>query len=345
MWSGRRYTRRVTRRYRFRHVDVFTDRPFLGNPLAVFPEADGLSDAEMQALARELNLSETSFVLPPTDEGRAAGADYRMRIFTPGSEIPFAGHPSIGTAWVLADEGRFSLTPGRTEIRQEVAIGVLPLSLEIQPAAGVADDADKPRLGEITMTQGPPELTRRLTPDEIDELCEALEVNQAQLGWRAADGRPVSVSQAPPAVASTGLPFLVVPFRDPRMVADLDEERSDEVGRVAEYYDCESAALIAPGSSGLVADADVHARVFVRPLLAIGEDAATGSAAGPVAVYLGRLAGARSTTHRVVIEQGVEMGRVSRLVAEVDFDANRQPREVRVSGTTVPILEGWVTLS
>src|SRR3989304_6218653 len=118
----------MSRRFRFRQVDVFTDRPLHGNPLAVFPEAEGLSDAEMQGLAREMNCSETTFVLPPTDAGSARGADYRLRIFTPGVELPFAGHPSIGTAWVLADEGRFALTTPRTEIRQELAIGARPLS-------------------------------------------------------------------------------------------------------------------------------------------------------------------------------------------------------------------------
>src|SRR5918992_3739585 len=121
----------MARRLRFRQVDVFTDRPLAGNPLAVFLEAEGLGDTEMQALAREMNLSETTFVLPPTDEGRAAGANYRMRIFTPARELPFAGHPSIGTAWVQADEGRLGLPrDGVTEIRQELLAGVLPLSIE-----------------------------------------------------------------------------------------------------------------------------------------------------------------------------------------------------------------------
>src|ERR671915_279405 len=112
----------MARRLRFRQVDVFTDRPLAGNPLAIFPEAEGLSDAEMQSLAREMNLSETTFVLPPTDEGRAAGADYRMRIFTPARELPFAGHPTIGTAWLQADEGRLTApADGICLARQEIA--------------------------------------------------------------------------------------------------------------------------------------------------------------------------------------------------------------------------------
>ena len=123
----------VARRYRFRQVDVFTDRPLAGNPLAVFLDAAGLDDAEMQALAREMNLSETCFVVPVTATGRDGGADYRLRIFTPGRELPFAGHPSIGTAWVMTDEGHVPLRVPLTTLRQEVAIGVLPITLAVLP--------------------------------------------------------------------------------------------------------------------------------------------------------------------------------------------------------------------
>ena len=100
-------TRQVSRKFRFRQVDVFTDRPLHGNPLAVFLEADGMTDDEMQSVASEMMLSETTFVVQPSAEGAAAGADYRVRIFTPTMELPFAGHPSIGTAWALAEAGRF----------------------------------------------------------------------------------------------------------------------------------------------------------------------------------------------------------------------------------------------
>ena len=110
---ARTYTEGVGRRFRFVQVDVFTDTPLHGNPLAVFLDADGLSEVEMQGLAREMNLSETVFVLPVTDGRAAERAGSRLRIFTPGMELPFAGHPSIGAAWVLADEGRIPMT-GRT---------------------------------------------------------------------------------------------------------------------------------------------------------------------------------------------------------------------------------------
>ena len=117
-----------TRRHAFVQVDVFTDRPFGGNPLAVVLEGRGLSDGEMQAIAREMNVSETSFVLPPTRRRGAA----RVRIFTPSLELAFAGHPTVGTAWVLASHGR--LAPGTTRFALEEGIGPVPVELEGDPA-------------------------------------------------------------------------------------------------------------------------------------------------------------------------------------------------------------------
>jgi len=332
----------MTRRFRFRQVDVFTDRPLHGNPLAVFPEADGLTDEEMQGLAREMNISETAFVLRPTDAGRKAGADYRLRIFTPGLELPFAGHPSIGAAWVLADEGRFPLKSPRTDVRQELAIGVLPLSLGVEPPAKGEPKGAPSRLGEVTMIQGHPEELHRFEPDDVADLCEALEVSTSSIGWR-----PLGHSlrtKAPPAVISTGLPHLIVPFADRDVMADIDHERREYVAEVCRSYDCDSAALVSAGNSGAIADADVSVRVFDAGSFKIDADPATGAAAGPIAVFLGRVAGVKGTTFRLVIEQGVEVGRPSRLVAEVDFSSDGRPREVRVSGNVVPVIDGWVTL-
>lgn len=329
----------MTRRFPFRQVDVFTDRPLAGNPLAVFTDATGLTDAEMQSLAREMNLSETTFVFPPSVVGAAAGAAYSMRIFTPGQELPVAGHPSLGTAWVLAVAGRFPLVSPRTEIRHEVAIGVLPLSLEVRPARG--DEPPEARIGLVTMVQGVPELIQVIDPEELEELAEALEIGMPYLRWKPKRGSP---SKSPAAVISTGLPFLIVPVEDRAMLEDVSNERSHQVADFAASYGADSAALVAPGNSGVVPDADVHVRVFVHPRQGITEDPATGSAAGPIAVYLGRLAKTRAKTYRLVIEQGVEVGRPSRLIAEVDFDEGGHPGEVRVSGDVTPVLEGWVEL-
>lgn len=323
----------MVRRFRYRQVDVFTDRPLAGNPLAVFPEAEGLDDDEMQALAREMNISETCYVLPPTAAGTEAGADYRLRIFTPTLELPFAGHPSIGAAWVLADEGRFELRAPATEVRQEIAIGVLPLRL--QPAGR--------SVGLVTMTQGRVEDLHHLDEDETWELCEALEVATDALGWPAGGSRR-SRTPAVPMVISTGLPHLIVPFLDRAVMMDVEHELREHVAEVGSSWGCESAALVAPGNSGAIADADVCVRIFDADVMGIGADPATGAAAGPICVYLGQLADARETTHRVVIEQGVELGRASRLLAEADFGPDGRPGEVRVAGEVVPLIEGWVTL-
>ena len=309
-------------------MDVFTDTPLQGNPLAVFPDADDLSDDEMQSIAREMMLSETSFVMRATAEGAAAGANYRLRIFTPTVELPFAGHPSIGAAWVLAADGRLPLGDGQTRVHQEVPIGVLAL--------------DMSRSGEITLSMAEPEVIYRVPADELDELAETLEVRSSELRW---PGKVEKGGQRrAPAIISCGLPYLVVPISRLDLLADLDSGRALALARFAETYGADSAALVAPGRSGAVPDADVHVRVLSDPRTGTSEDAATGSAAGPICVFLGYLAGRRDAAHRVVIEQGVEMGRPSRLVAEVDFDVHGEPTAARVSGTVVPVAEGWLEL-
>lgn len=325
----------MVRRFRLRQVDVFTDRPLAGNPLAVFPEAAGLSAAEMQALAAEMNLSETAFVLPPTPGGRAAGAAYRVRIFMPRRELPFAGHPVVGTAWVLADEGRLDLTGPRTEVRNELGVGVLPLT--------VARDPDG-RPGLVTMTQGQPRLGARLSEPEQRELAAALGVGLDDFGWIGPGGLPLTAAEAPPRLISTGLPYLVVPFRDRRVLAGVATERGAAATAIARRYDSDSVALVGPGTSGAIPDADVHVRVLCDPVSGVLEDPATGSAAGPIAVYLGVLAGTQDAGRRLIIEQGIEIGRPSRLEVSVAFDAAGAPAGVRLSGRVVPILAGTVSL-
>jgi trans-2,3-dihydro-3-hydroxyanthranilate isomerase len=134
------------RKVPFTQVDVFTSRPFVGNPLAVFWDAEGLTGEQMQLIAREMNLSETTFVLPPTDKK----ATYRMRIFTPAQELPYAGHPSVGTAFLLARQGRFKTKPPTTRVFQEVPAGVLPLDIETAKDGSIT---------AVWTTQGPPSRT------------------------------------------------------------------------------------------------------------------------------------------------------------------------------------------
>ena len=324
----------MARRYRFRQVDVFTDRPLAGNPLAVFPIADGLTDAEMQAIGREMNLSETTFVLPPSEAGLAAGASYRLRIFTPGTELPFAGHPVIGTAWVLADEHRFPLVGPAVEVSQELAIGVLPLAIEVRDG----------HPGAVQMTQGTPHLLEALDPADVPALAAALGVSSDSLGWTDADGTSYDADRVPPRVVTTGLPYLVVPFRDLATLAAVRSEANAAAAAVARRCGSDSVALVAPGNAGAVPDADVHVRVLVDPAVGIQEDPGTGSAAGPIAVYLGTLGGAQDERRQLIIEQGVEIGRPSRLEVEVSFYSEGTARSVRLTGRTVPVLEGWLEL-
>jgi trans-2,3-dihydro-3-hydroxyanthranilate isomerase len=314
-------------------VDVFTDTQLLGNPLAVFVAADrpeeggaGLSDDEMQALARELNLSETCYITPPM----RAGSAFRLRIFTPRMELPYAGHPVIGAAWVAADEGVIPLTDTE-HFAVELAAG--PVDLRVERGSGG-------RPGDVTVIRADAEILQRLDEDELAELCEALEVPQNEVGWRSGGRR----RKARPMVISTGLPHLIVPFVDRAVMLDVDHERRQAVAEICQSLGVDSAALVAPGNSGTIADADVSVRLFDAGSLGIDADPATGAAAGPICVFLGLLAPTRDATHQVVIEQGTEIGRPSRLRAAADFDTDGNVTEVRVTGSVVPVSEGWVTL-
>jgi trans-2,3-dihydro-3-hydroxyanthranilate isomerase len=321
----------MARALRFRQVDVFADRPLAGNPLAVFLDADGLTDAEMQGLAREMNLSETTFVLRPTPAGREAGASFRLRIFMPAIELPFAGHPVIGSAWVLADEGRLKYAGPSTVVRVELGVGTLPVELSSDPA-GTVD--------LITMTQGEPQVLAVLGPEERTELVEALGISTADLGWIAPDGTAYDAAAAPPSVVTTGFPYLVVPLRGTGVLGGLTAQRgASAAALITPRYGTDSLALVV-GDATRTDEAAARVRVFCDPGTGILEDPATGSAAGPIGVVLGLLAGARATRRRLVIEQGVELGRPSRLEVLVDFGADGAPQLVRVAGRTVPILEG-----
>lgn len=298
----------------FEQVDVFTERPFAGNPLCVVPDGTGLSPEQMQAIAREMNLSETTFVLPPTDPQAA----YWMRIFTPAKEIPFAGHPSVGTAYVMASAGRFPLREPITRIYQQVGIGTLPLDIEVVNA--------KP--GRVIMTQGKPSfgpVLRDWTP-----IAEALGV----------DASTLANSALPAQVVSTGLAHLMVPLPD-----------LDTAGRLRPNVTLLDALLQTSGALGCFAfclqatapDTLVHARMFA-PGAGVPEDPATGSAAGPLGAYLAVHGILPKTQTAFVLEQGIEMGRPSRLWVEVIRDATGMPTTLRVGGTTVPVIRGTIEM-
>jgi trans-2,3-dihydro-3-hydroxyanthranilate isomerase len=304
------------RRVCFIQVDVFTRRPFGGNPLAVFHQAEGLTADEMQHLAQEMNLSESTFVLP----SRAPGADFKVRIFTPTSELRFAGHPVVGTHWALAHLGRVDLREPVTKVCFELGVGVLPADLHV--AGG--------RVERVVMTQDRPSFHAVL--EDVGELAAALGLSPQAI---AETGLPVQI-------VSTGIPQMMVPVRClaevQRLAADrLDVATLTRVCRAART-DCVMVFSLETESSA----AAVHTRMFA-PSLGVPEDPATGSANGALGAYLvgHRAVPVTEPTTYITSEQGLELGRPSALYVEVDSRAG-EVTGVRVGGEVVAMAEGEV---
>ncbi len=289
-------------------VDVFTDRRFGGNPLAVFPDATGLSDAEMQALAAEFNLSETTFVLPPADFAHTA----RVRIFNRTAEMPFAGHPNVGTAFVLAQQGR-----GRDGVLlfEEIA-GLVRISVE-RDSTGVVRGA--------TIAAPQPLSLGPTLPPAIVAPCA---------GLRTAD---ILTTTHQPVQASVGNPFVIAEVSPPalgRAAPDLAAFR-DALARNPALNDRYALYLYARDPQGTT----IRARMFA-PLAGTWEDPATGSAATPLAALL--LSFTQDERGRFEIHQGIEMGRPSVLRTT----AERTPEGIRatVAGNCVEVLRGEALL-
>ncbi|HYM39039.1 MAG TPA: PhzF family phenazine biosynthesis protein [Thermoplasmata archaeon] len=298
--------------YDFWRVDVFTDKPLQGNPLAVFPRATGLSREEMEGITREMNLSETTFVFPPTNPA----AHYRNRIFTPGGEIPFAGHPSLGTAYVAALEGLVPKPEGRSVVYQELEIGVLPLELFIENG----------QIQKVVMTQGEPSVGRSLT--SVEGLAKALSVRPRDLGK----------GKLKPQVASTGIPSLQVPMRSLAAVQGIDYDMR-ELGKFLAKLGPHHLAYVFSFETTDPA-VQVHARAF-SPQDAIREDPATGSAAGACGTYLA--ANGALPAPSFVIEQGLEMKHASRIEVSVEAEG-KVPKAVKVGGRVTPLIRGSLRL-
>jgi trans-2,3-dihydro-3-hydroxyanthranilate isomerase len=275
-------------------VDVFTDRAFTGNPLAVVLGADDLTTAQLQSLAAEFNLSETAFPLPATDPG----ADYRLRIFTPATELPFAGHPSVGAAWLLRELGRV----GTGRVVQECGAGLLPLDV----------GADV-----VTLTGGTPSVGDAL---DVAAFCTAVGLV------------PDDAAGTPVRWAGTGIEF--------GFLHVVDE---GSVGRATP----DLRAVAALGGAGVsvfsYAGGRAHARVFAAGA-GVPEDPATGSAALGLGVWLvasGLLDADGTSTY--VVEQGVEMGRPSRLDCTVTAVGGRAV-SATVAGRVVPVGQGRIAV-
>ncbi len=297
--------------FRFFTADVFTDRIFGGNQLAVFTDARGLDSATMQQIAREMNLSETVFVFPAaTPRGTRA-----LRIFTPGGELPFAGHPTVGAAFVLASVGEIPVTGESTRIVFEEGVGPVEVMIRFEDGRPVFSQLTAARLPE----EGPAPPSREL-------LADVLSLDAAQI--KRNDRRPRCFS--------CGVPFLFVTVSD---LAALGQARPNMAvwnRRLGGYVASEIYVV-----SEEAGDADVRARMF-GPSLGIPEDPATGSAAAALAGYLAPKNAADGVLRWTVL-QGVEMGRPSTLKVEADI-TNSAISAVRVGGSSVMVTEGVLRL-
>lgn len=300
----------MSRSYRYLHYDVFTDQLFGGNQLAVFLDGRGLAASAMQAVANEMNFSETTFVLPPEQHG----TDFRLRIFTPASEMPMAGHPTIGSAFALARAG--VLEPSRTGFVFGLGLGPTPVSLTWHGSD----------LAFACMTQLLPTFSEPIANPA--GAAGALGLPQAAV---AGTGLPVQV-------VSCGVPYLIIPLATRRAV----DNAASNFEAIDTFFRAEGVA-----ASGVFLfshergsdKATVYSRMFA-PELGVAEDPATGSASGPLGCYLVR--------HKVVAPdkagailnlQGVKMGRPSHVHVSIGVEKD-DITSVRVGGGAVLAGEG-----
>ena len=304
--------------YRYVTVDVFTGVRFGGNQLAVVLDARGLSDADMLAVTREFGYSETTFVLPPADADNTA----QVRIFTVGGEVPFAGHPNVGTGWVLANEGALFGRPVGDRLRFEELAGLVPVDILRDGGALIGARLEAPQR---------PTIGRAFDPALVAPAA----------GLAAAD---IVVAAHPPVESSVGLGFICVEVAS---LEALGRAQGDRValGRLAAASGVARDDLMmlyiytrATGEAGLL-----RARMFALEL-GLAEDAATGSAAGALGGLLATLAaraGAADGELAWRIDQGVEMGRPSRLDVGAQLAGGAVTR-VTVAGSCVPVMRGEI---
>jgi trans-2,3-dihydro-3-hydroxyanthranilate isomerase len=289
---------------RYVTVDVFTDRMFGGNPLAVVLDAEGLSTAQMQAIAREFNYSETTFVLPPADPANTA----RVRIFTPGSELPFAGHPNVGTAFVLATLGRVA---GQARFEEGAGLVAVDLVSEAGTVTGAELLAPQP----LSVGDGP----------GVAEVASMLSLPEAD----------ISSELHAPCVASVGLPFVIAELRS-RAALSAAAPHITAFRRVG----ADGLFVYTRDGGGV---ADLHARMFA-PLSGVGEDPATGSANAALVGLLAQLDPRGDADLALRVAQGEDMGRPSLLVVRAEKRAG-QVVSVRVGGGCVMVMQGRLAIA
>ena len=299
-------------RYHYITVDVFTNQRFGGNQLAVIPDARGLTTEQMQTITREFNFAESTFVLLPASPEN----DAQVRIFTPGREVPFAGHPNVGTGYVLAALGQVQGKPVADTLRFEEKAGLVTLTI-------TRDAAGSPISTEFT---APAAL-------ELGDAVPAAHVAQAA----GMTEQQIVQTNHTPRMASVGLPFTIAELPD---LATLGAAKPDHAAFDQHFTRLPGDAIyfyVRTGSDS------VQARMFA-PLHGVLEDSATGSAAAALTGFLAHLNPAESGSFPVSITQGVEMGRPSLIHGSAD-KADGLVTAVRVGGPSVPVMEGFIQVS
>ena len=307
-----------SRIYELVQLDVFTQTPLAGNPLAIFPDARGLNDGEMQALAREMNLSETTFILP-RDAAAEAREGKKVRIFTVEQELPFAGHPTLGTALHLYASQPQSDQKKPAEITLDLKAGKIPVRFTANSQNAGRDRVDGQVFGE--MRQRDPEFGTALSRKEVARVI-GIAVDELSSEWPI---QPVS----------TGLTFTIVPFRNRQTLSDL----KFSYAQAAEFLKSSGANffyfLCPERCEGRL---EARARMFFYG----GEDPATGSAAGCAASWMVQHEVAKSD-EQVLIRQGIECRRPSEMYVRATREGERVTN-VRVGGYAVEVLRGTVAL-
>ncbi len=304
--------------YRYHTVDVFTNEMFGGNQLAVFPEATGISEAQMMSITREFNFSETVFVFPAAEKTHSR----RIRIFTPGAELPFAGHPTVGTAFVLAATGEIPFGGGEERIVLEEGVGPVPVLIRGTPG--------KPTFTQLTTARLP---ERTDSPISAADFAKLLGLNETE----------VLNDSLRPEIHSCGVPFLVVPLRNAEALANARVQSVvwdslSKSARIPELYLVTQDSWSAGGDKEPIAPGTVRARMF-GPGLGIAEDPATGGAAAALSGFLTSRAVPGDSSLHWTIFQGVEMGRPSRIELEVERHGGKVSA-VHVGGQSVLVSSG-----
>lgn len=297
--------------YRYTHLDVFTNRPFEGNQLAVFLDGRGLDARQMQTIAREMNFSESTFILP----AESLDTDVRMRIFTPGQELPMAGHPTIGSTFALAGQG--TIAPGRDRFVFGLGVGPTPVELTWHGNELHFAWMDQPR------------------PDVRQPAASAADIVRAV----GLDPAAVERSGLPIQEISCGVPYILIPV-DRRAAIDAAAVDMAVLHRLRSAFDVPEVGLYLFSVEPVDADVTVYSRMFA-PGFGVIEDPATGSASGPLGCYLvahGIVPADRAGA--IVNLQGVKMGRPSRLHIAIGANASGAIERVQVGGQAVIVGDG-----